>query len=339
MMAAYWKNQLYILRLSSYVYTGKSPWETKITQQELDYLYGESLTLESTLARATARLASPLRQKAYNEEQRLWAWKIVKDYAEDIKNIALEYEVTPDAIAGAILWEAIENPYPLYRSMLPQGVPGSIPIASRMGTSGKIHVTQSNPLNFEKTVAEKLEDEKRVAALSKPGDWKERAKRLSDPKWAIRYIGAVLDRAADIYEDEAEKGKAYDRTLRQPERDYFNIRDQAGILSALYQGGREKERAEGFEQRRNRDALLRFLTPDTEEYNKLRDPILSPKLSEEETMGPWISQYRWLIRDRLEIYGVKPFSINFVKLEIGVLNPDGTITATGEMLPKNWTVR
>jgi hypothetical protein len=295
------------------VYTGQPPWIAKATKGDFEYVYGKSLTLEGTLARAT----SPLRQKVYNEEQRLWAWKMVKDYAEDIKNIALEFMVSPDAIVGAILWEAIENPYPLYRSILPQGVPGSIPIVNRMGIPGKIHVTQSNPLNSEKTVAEKLEDEGRVAALSKPGDWKERAKRLSDPKWAIRYIGAILDRAADIYEKAADEGKKYDLENKQSVRDYFNIRDQAGILGALFQGGREEERAAGFENRRNGNDLLKFLPQNTEAYSDLRNPVLTefrsdikPELPKKETMGPWISQYRWLIRDRLEIHGIKPFGIN-----------------------------
>jgi Bacterial Ig-like domain/FG-GAP-like repeat len=312
------------------VYTGIPPWEAKATQLDFKYAYGDGLLSEGQRTLPT----SPLIQKVYNEEQRLWAWKIIKDYAEDIKNIALEYMVTPDAIAGAILWEAVENPYPLYRSMLPQGVPISIPIASRMGIPGKIHVRQSNPLNFKKTVAEKIEDEKRVASLSKPGDWKERAKRLSDPKWAIRYIGAILDRAADIYEDAAGVGKEYDRDYSVPERDYFNLRDQAGILGALYQGGKEEERAENFEKRRNvqtyRTVLLRSLEDSQKLLNVVVDPIV-PQMTKEETMGPWISQYRWLIRDRLEIYGIQPFGIDFNKIETIVINVDtGAVIFTDE---------
>jgi hypothetical protein len=313
-----------VAQSNPYVYTGNPPWEAKASQEDFQYVYGAAVTAFDQLSRET----SPLRSKVYAEEQRLWAWKIVKDYAEQIKTTALEYMVTPDAIAGAILWEAVENPYPLWRAAFPKGF-GGIPIASKMGIPGKIHVTQSDPRNFEKTVSEKVEDEGRVSALSKPGDWKERAKRLSDPTWAIRYIGAILDRSADIYEAAAEVGMKRDKEVGRPIRDYYNIRDQAGVLSTLYQGGKDEERATAFEQRRDKLGELNDLRQILE-AGKTLEPVqielaqayikgltqyTTPQLPQEK-MGPWTSQYRWLIRDRLERYGIKPFGI---ALEEGIM--------------------
>jgi hypothetical protein len=293
---------------NEYVYTGKHPWERNLTRDE------------------------------YAEEQRLWALSLVSEQANQIQSIALEFGITPDAIAGAIFWEAIENPYPVWRKLLPQGLVGAIPIASKLGIPGKIHVTQGRG----KTVAEKLEDEGRVDPLTKPGDWKERAKRLSDPKWAIRYIGAILDRAADMYENAATEARKRDvRSFNIP-RDYVNIRDQAGILGTLYQGGREEERAEAFERRRDSIAgvnTIRILfeksgTLTSEQQDavaELHEAITDfgrPRLPNEK-MGPWISQYRWWIREYLRLSGVKPFSIDLTEMPELIMNSNGQFVGSG----------
>ncbi|WNZ24539.1 hypothetical protein HJG54_17890 [Leptolyngbya sp. NK1-12] len=53
------------------------------------------------------------RQDSFHEAQRQWALDIVRENAEYICEVANYYGITAHAIAGAILWEALENPYNL----------------------------------------------------------------------------------------------------------------------------------------------------------------------------------------------------------------------------------
>jgi hypothetical protein len=211
----------------------------------------------------------------YIAEQYQHAISSITQYASYIFQMANEFNVTPDAIAGVILWEALENPYPLLR----RGT-GNTPGAQKFGILGKIHASTGD-------VAEKIEKEGRVPAPptifpTRADAFNARFKRLLDPLWAIRYIAAILDRAADIYEQTAREYAARDVEAGRESRPIYNIRDQASILAALYHGGKVEERAEAFEIRR---------TSDPEAV-----PLLVP---EKKAMGPWVSSWRWWIRYEL----------------------------------------
>ncbi|MGF1938645.1 MAG: hypothetical protein RM347_030520 [Nostoc sp. ChiQUE02] len=214
------------------------------------------------------------RNDSNDESQRQEAIRIVSEKAKWICKIAQEYNVTPDAIAGAILWEGIENPFPAWRT-------GPL----RSNIAGKIHP-------YPGDVAEKVEKEGRVTPLNskKPqiGLIGPRSDRLRNPEWAIIYIGAILDRAADIYEASAKSFARKDEQEDKPPRPIYNVRDQAGILGTLYQGGKVEQRSNNFENRRT------------------QKPETVPQMNINEKLGPWISQYRWWIRDLLEKNGCPP---------------------------------
>ena len=205
------------------------------------------------------------RDNKNDEDQRKEAIRVVSENAEWICRVSQHHNVTPDAIAGAILWEGIENPYPAWRVG-----------PARTNIPGKIHP-------YEGDVAQQIEREGRVPPLpsSFPGSEptvSDRTRRLRNPQWAILYIGVILDRIADIYEQRAR------RLGRTP----YNMRDQAGILGTLYQGGAPENRSQRFEARRT------------------LDPRAVPLMNPSEKMGPWISQYRWWIRDLLQKNGCPP---------------------------------
>ncbi|HAA30774.1 MAG TPA: hypothetical protein DCE56_27615, partial [Cyanobacteria bacterium UBA8553] len=50
------------------------------------------------------------RDNKNDEDQRKEAIRVVSENAEWICRVSQHHNVTPDAIAGAILWEGIENP-------------------------------------------------------------------------------------------------------------------------------------------------------------------------------------------------------------------------------------
>ncbi|AFZ25796.1 hypothetical protein Cylst_3672 [Cylindrospermum stagnale PCC 7417] len=229
-----------------------------------------------------------------DEAQRQKAIQIISDKAKWIYQVSKQYNVTPDAIAGAILWEGIENPYPRWRVIRPD-----IP--------GKIHSTARTLNPFDRSEAEKVEEEGRVPPLisKNPSQFEIhnlntlgaaglREARLRNSEWAIMYIGAILDRAADIYEAAAKRFAKQDVTFDIPPRPIYNVRDQAGILGALYQGGNPDKRAEGFENRRT-DAF--------QDGGLIEQQTVVPIMDKTEKMGPWISQYRWWIQDLLEKNG------------------------------------
>ncbi|MGI0489922.1 hypothetical protein ACN4EK_31280 [Pantanalinema rosaneae CENA516] len=225
----------------------------------------------------------------YAELQRLWAINLIKNHAPFISQMAAEYNVTSDAIAGAILWEATENPY----SVIRHAFPGGIPNGTSVGIPGKIHVTKDTDVSVI------IEREGRVPALAK-NTWQERAKRLTSPFWAIRYIAAIMDRSAEIYERTAREAAKDDVAQKRPPRPVFNIRDDAGVLTTLYQGGKDQDRADTFEKRRlawfNEKKVWNDIPNDrfTHDGKPLEPPL--PLLPKAEKMGPWVSSYRWWIR-------------------------------------------
>lgn len=149
------------------------------------------------------------------EAQRKEAFNIVRQHRSEIIAEAVKFKVPAEAIAGAIFWEALENPY--HRSF------------SRLGP-GKVHPTET----FGKSEAEKVEEEKRVPVAK---DLTEREVRLHDPVGAITYIAAIMRRHADNYMRIAG----------------VDISGNVGVLCTLYQGGKSEERAQKLADKRKTD--------------------------------------------------------------------------------------
>jgi len=153
------------------------------------------------------------RDDSYEEKQRLYAINLVKQNSSFICEQAKKYKITPDAIAGAILWEGIENPYRKTDFSFSQS---KIP--------GKIHAFQF-PGKY--TEMQKVEEEGRVPwdpfGNDYIGGYVYRRPHLEKTENAIIAIAAILDRSASIYER---------LPLSQPLINGINIRNQAGVLTS-----------------------------------------------------------------------------------------------------------
>ena len=159
------------------------------------------------------------------EDQRLAAIHLVRSRRLHIRDTAFRLGVPPDAVAGAILWEGLENPY-----------------IRRLGRRGPGGVAASHW--FRRSEAEEAE---RAGLVSPPpARVRDRRRRLRDPDWAVRYIAAIMRRHADVYRRVAGYG----------------IGDEAGVYGCLYQGGRSEIRATWFAQRRAADPDARPLVFD-----------------------------------------------------------------------------
>ncbi len=121
------------------------------------------------------------------------------------------------------------------------------------------------------------------------------------------------------------------------------LRNQNGLLGALFQGGDEEGRAARFEARRDEypkmieDVNAAFAsTDDPSTQNSLVNSIVremlglsksiiessnTPQLPIDEKMAPWMSQYRWFFRQYLEDSGVSPFSVA-LKVEWGTVTQE-----------------
>ncbi|NJL52735.1 MAG: RHS repeat-associated core domain-containing protein, partial [Hydrococcus sp. SU_1_0] len=106
------------------------------------------------------------RKDKYDEAQRKWAIQLVKENAEYINDTAKHYNVIPEAIAGAILWEGVENPFGFWtRGANPLGVwtrPGT---PFDFGIPGKIH---TNP-GSEAEAIEDIVKQRRPDAFADDG--------------------------------------------------------------------------------------------------------------------------------------------------------------------------
>jgi RHS repeat-associated protein len=224
------------------------------------------------------------RMDSNDEEQRVRAIQIVKDYAQKICETAKKYNVTPDAIAGAILWEGIENPYPRHR-IFRDNIPGKIhPYVGDVAESVEMEGRVPPLVQYRgiPNLARQREFFDQFGRLSRQDLADIRETRLADPNLAITYIGAILDRSAEFYE-KLPIGKAA--------IDGINIRNQAGILGALYQGGDPERRSQDFLNRRL--AAPNFLNRTFAIPGPL--PKLPDKKPDNESLGPWVSQYRdWI---------------------------------------------
>jgi hypothetical protein len=149
------------------------------------------------------------------EAQRLEAFNIIRSHRSHIVAEAARFKVAPEAIAGAILWEALENPY--HRSIM------------RLGP-GKVHPTE----RFGLSEAQKVEAEGRVRT---PADDDERDRTLHQAAGAITYIAAIMRRHADNYLHIAK----------------VDISTNVGVLCTLYQGGNSEVRAGRLKEKRKTD--------------------------------------------------------------------------------------
>jgi hypothetical protein len=161
----------------------------------------------------------------YFEEQRQEAIQIVKSQCAHIRTAAESTGIAPEAIAGAILWEALENPY--YRPV------------KRLGP-GKVHPWEPTG----KSEAEKVEAEQLVPPAKDLG---EREQRLQQPGWSVTYIAAIMGRHAKNYQNIAG----------------VDIRSNVGVLCTLYQGGHSEDRAKNLAERRKKDPTAQPVTADT----------------------------------------------------------------------------
>lgn len=158
------------------------------------------------------------------EAQRVEALELVTRHAAHIYAAASQNDIAPEAVAGAIVWEGVENPY-----------------RRRFARLGPGKVRPIKPLR--KSDAQRVEGEGRIRPASGA---LERFARVRDPVWAIYYVAAVIGRHADIYEKLGG----------------VRIRDDVGILCTLYQGGGSEQRATRFARRREEDSFARPAAAD-----------------------------------------------------------------------------
>jgi RHS repeat-associated protein len=286
-----------------------------IIQKNRDEMTGITLP-RSEAGRFSGKDPWQPRDKKYAEEQRLYTINLVKQQSSFICEQAKKYRVTPDAIAGAILWEGIENPYRESDIWFGQS---KIP--------GKIHAFQKSALDpfkgkfwlfpGEPTEMQKVEEEKRVPWNTFGGGGADfmrnfdRKPHLENPSNAIIAIAAILDRSASIYEA---------LPLSQSLINGINIRNQAGVLTALYQGGDPEGRSERFLNRVYKENGLQagvltglYLGGNSEgktagaitglyQTGRSADFAVYPQIpsikEDKEAMGAWVSQYRtWIHRE------------------------------------------
>ena len=172
-----------------------------------------------------------------------------------IHKYADEHNVPPLAIAGAIAWEEIENETaftrPIASWLLTRGI--ILPKGRGVGLGASHAHKGIDWWEPDAVLAENAglippitEDEIRDANRLYPGSALDtpprlpptrpysdaiitaRARRLLDPEWSIRYVAAIMDMNAQIYERLAS----------------LDIRNRPEILASLHQLGRAEKRAE-----------------------------------------------------------------------------------------------
>jgi hypothetical protein len=141
---------------------------------------------------------------------------LISEQRDQIHTVARLHKISPDAIAGAILWDALENPY--RRPWL------------RLGP-GKVHPFELG----RKSDAERAE-EAGLVQFTPRGAWR-RLRVLRRPEGAIAYIAAILAYHAANYETIAG----------------VDIRADPAVLCTLYQGGASETRAARLARRRARN--------------------------------------------------------------------------------------
>lgn len=166
--------------------------------------------------RATRRHPAEPRSRRGVERQRLTALALVSAWRAEIHVLAERHDVAADAIAGAVLWDALENPY--RRPWL------------RLGP-GKVHPFELG----RRSDAERAEAAGLVPFT--PGGTLGRLRLLRRPEGAFAYIAAILAYHAANYEAIAG----------------VDIRADPAVLCTLYQGGASEARAARLARRRARE--------------------------------------------------------------------------------------
>ena len=131
---------------------------------------------------------------------------LLRKYRVRIEESERKFHVDRRAIAGAVAWEALENPKPAF--------------LSRGFGLGEPHVSVGR---FEWTTAVERE------GILRPQVAQERAALLQAPETAIEYIAAIMDLIAHVYEK-----KFPPRGLGE------SLRSKPEILANVYQGRNEK---------------------------------------------------------------------------------------------------
>jgi hypothetical protein len=154
------------------------------------------------------------------EVQRTGGIALVQQHCQQIVEAARQYGVPPEAIAGAILWEAIEDPAGLAQRMGITRGPGP----------GKVHYFELG----KPAAAGLAEIDGKINRSSSVVD---RFQRVRDPDSAIRYIGAILSDSADAYRKEAG----------------VDISQDVGVLLTLYEEGDAEQKARSLSAARAHD--------------------------------------------------------------------------------------
>jgi Protein of unknown function (DUF1402) len=173
------------------------------------------------------------------ERERQRGLGFVVAHRSRIREEAERYGIAPEAIAGAVTWDMLENPY--RRPVL------------RLGP-GRVYPCHL----LRRSEAEKVEEIGLVQV--EPGSAWLRLRRLRQPRWAIRYVAAIMRRHADNY-------------LRIAGVD---ISDNPGVLCTLHQGGNSEKRAARLARRRR------------------TDPEAAPSPADE--MGLWVERHADFLR-------------------------------------------
>src|SRR6478736_3859531 len=159
--------------------------------------------------------AQPRRRRGF-ERQRLAALEHIRLRRELVRAAAARYGIAEEAIAGAVLWDALENPYK--RPLMRLG-PGKVRPSRLGGPSAAELAERAGLVPFSP-----------ATALAR---WR----LLQRPDSAIIYISAILASHAADYREIAG----------------VEISDDPAVLCTLYQGGDSAERARRLADRRLRN--------------------------------------------------------------------------------------
>ncbi|HAZ43743.1 MAG TPA: hypothetical protein DDW76_10445 [Cyanobacteria bacterium UBA11369] len=154
------------------------------------------------------------------EEQRTEAIDMVITYMGDIMNAGDRYKIPYQSIMGAILWEALENPYPGWYSRNNWKGPGKIQYETGQ-------------------IADQVE---RAELVPRQPDDNTRKQHLRKPKNAITYIAAIMRYHANNY-----------LNIAGFNIDALDLITKVGIYCTLYQGGNSERRAIRLAEQRRTD--------------------------------------------------------------------------------------
>lgn len=226
--------------------------------------------------------------KAATREGRVEAW--LKQNRETINQVAKQANVPPEAIAGAIAWEALQNVQ--VKGKILWGLAGLGP--------GKIHPEDNNAAQqIEEDVPQLLPGQGMGIPKIGPGA---RLVRLWDAWWAIRYTGAIMKSYADKYDEVNPNSPT-------------PLRADAAVLATLFQGVSTEKTNIPDAQHYNQNplgGLLGFPTDKTAirpnnakaffEYKKAHNLPLQPNGQ----MGAWVKVHAQWLKKAVELPAPTP---------------------------------